>query len=88
MQPISLKDSQNQEFKGKKWKRTCSLKCEELLTGRQWVINAFESGLFPMKNMDITDDDDDDDDDDDYFIYDDEFYTTNPSPILGPSPGR
>ena len=34
-----------------------------------------------MQNMDITDDHG-------YFIYDDEFYTTNPSLVLGPSPGR
>ena len=33
---------------------------------RQWVINAFESGIFPMRGVHH--------DDDYHYIYDDEFY--------------
>ena len=39
---------------------------EELLTGGQWVFNAFENGIFSMKNITIIDDD--------HYIYDDELY--------------
>lgn len=82
MQPINFKKvHKTKNSEEGRWKKTCSWKCKELLTGRQGIINAFESRLFLMKNMDITDDHG-------YFIYDDEFYTTNPSLVLGPWTGR
>lgn len=73
----------------------------ELLTGRQLVINVFESGIFPMMDVDVNDDNNYDS-----FIYDDDLYpkktltpktlTTPGTPgtpttaalTLGPSPGR
>ena len=73
----------------------------ELLTGRQLVINVFESGIFPMMDVDVNDDNNYDP-----FIYDDDLYpkktltpktlTTPGTPgtpttaalTLGPSPGR
>ena len=54
----------------------------------QWVINAFDSGIFPMRTVNFAAaaaaaaDDDDNEDDDDY-IYDDEFY---PKGALTPAP--
>lgn len=73
----------------------------ELLTGRQLVINVFESGIFSMMDVDVNDDNNYDS-----FIYDDDLYpkktltpktlTTPGTPgtpttaalTLGPSPGR
>ena len=45
----------------------------ELLKVTCWVIHAFESGLFPMKAINVADAADDDDYDDP-FTYGDEFY--------------
>ena len=69
---------------------------EGILTGRQWVNNPFESGIFPVRNMSISDDED-------FFIYDNELYpkialtprtlgnpetAIAPAVILDPLPGR
>lgn len=62
----------------------------ELLKIRQWVINAFESGIFPTKTVNVFDDVDVD------YFYDGELYpegilTTKipatPPIILDPPPG-
>ena len=43
----------------KKNEKELSLKnVEDILTGRQWVNNPFESGIFPVRNMSISDDED------------------------------
>ena len=41
---------------------------QDILTGRQWTNNPFESGIFPVGNMSISDNED-------FFIYDNELYS-------------
>lgn len=66
---------------------------DELLTGRQEVIIAFERGIFSMRHIGVIDDEDDDDN----YMNDDVLYSegqltptapTNPSVILEPPPRR
>ena len=66
---------------------------DELLTGRQEVIIAFERGIFSMRHIGAIDDEDDDDN----YMNDDVLYSegqltptapTNPPVILEPPPGR
>ena len=43
----------------KKNEKELSLKnVEDILTGKQWVNKPFESGIFPVINMSISDDED------------------------------
>ena len=48
---IILRNPQNQEIWEKEWQKLALASVKELIKGRQWNINAFESWIFSAKNI-------------------------------------